>query len=363
MNSNHFTETENITVKTLTDDHDPLWEQIQPNDVFSIYHSKIWKDIIEDTFGHTASYIAASEHGQLIDVLPLFLVKNPFLGKKLVSTPYEGCHGSFSSSQGKARKLLIEKLLKDAYKWNVKYIEIRGKLPIDELKEYGFIEQTPFVISEIPLKSLDNNWHRLSANHRRNVRIAQKKGVLIEPASGWEDMKAFYKILADHYNKKIGVPFFGRKFFQQAWEKLVEKNQACLLLAKFEQEIIGGHLLFFSGKTLISKYSACKQDNEELRKVNASYLLFWEGIRLGIEKNFTTFNLGITGEHNTGLLDFKSRFGSKSERLRFYYYPVSGSIPDYAKYYDSYAFLKKMWKITPGSVTAVIGQKINEWIC
>ncbi len=361
MTNNHLTETKNINVQTLMD-HDPLWEQIQPNGVFSIYHSRSWKEIIEETFGHTASYIAVSEHGKLIDVLPLFLVKNPILGKKLVSTPYEGCHGNFSASQSDARKLIIEKIIQDARAWNVKYVEIRGTFPVEEFKDYGFVEQSPFLITAIQLKSLDENWQMLSSNHRRNVKIAQKHGVSVAPATDWEHMQAFYNILADHYNKKIGVPFFGRKFFQRVWEKLIEKDYASLLLARFNEEIIGGHLLFFSGKTLISKYSSCIRDNKELRKVNASYILFWEGIRLGLEKNLTMFNLGITGEHNTGLLDFKSKFGCKPEKLHFYYYPVSGSIPDYAKYYDSYAFIKKMWKISPEIVTSIIGQKVNEWI-
>ena len=343
------------------EDYDSFWDQVHSSDLYSIYHTKIWKDLIEKTFKHTSIYIMASNNGNLIDVIPLFLIKNYLMGKKLVSTPYEACNGGFSSSQVEVRKALIERILKYAQKSKVKYIEIRSRFPINQLKEFGFIEKRPFVISEVPLIDIDKNWEMLSRNHRRNVRISRKKGLSVVPATRWSEMKLFYGILFDHYTN-LGVPFFGEKFFRQIWEKLIQNDHASLLLAKLKEEVIGGHLLFFSGKTLISKYSAVKKDNE-FSKLYVSYALFWEGIHLGIINNFTSFNLGITGESNTGLLDFKSRFGSKISPVYFYYYPIRGKLPAFDKYYSGFSLLKKIWRAAPTILTSPIGQKINEWIC
>jgi len=343
------------------EDYDPFWDQVRSGDLYSIYHTKIWKNLIEETFKHTGMYIMASNNGNLIDVIPLFLIKNCLMGKKLVSTPYEACNGGFLSTQVEVRKALIERILKYAQKSKVRHIEIRSGFPINELKGFGFIEKRPFIISEVPLIDIDKNWQTLSRNHRRNVRISRKKGVSVAPATRWSEMKVFYRILFEH-NRNLGIPFFGENFFRQIWEKLIQKDHASLLLAKLKEEVIGGHLLFLSGKTLISKYSAVKKDKEFLKHY-ASYALFWEGIRLGIINNFTNFNLGITGEFNTGLLDFKSRFGANNRAVHFYYYPISGKIPDYAKYYGEYSFLKKVWSVAPTILTSAIGQKINEWVC
>ena len=283
------------------------------------------------------------------------------MGKKLVSTPYEGCSGGFSSSDVQLRKMLIKKILEYAQELNVKYIEIRSSFPISELKESGFIEKTPLLVSEAPLKDADDNFAMLSAKHRRNVRSAEKKGVTIRAAENIEEMKIFYKILYEHY-KNLGVPFFGVKFFLGIWEKLIENDQASLLIARFGEEIIGGHLLFFSGKILISKYAAFRRE-KDLSKLYASYALFWKGIEVGLQKGFESFNLGVTGEVNTGLLDFKSRFGAETHPVYFYYYPIGGEIPDFAKYYGEYSLLKKIWRAAPAILTSGIGQKINEWIC
>ena len=352
--------TNNIDIRILHDD-DPLWDQIDSNDVFSIYHTKIWKGITEETFKHRGIYFAASKEGHLVDVLPSFLIKKSFMGKKIVSTPYEGCNGGFSSSDINAREMLIRNILDHAHKLGVKYVEIRSKHEIEDLKKFNFIEQKPLLISEVPLKDLDENWKMLSSKHRRNVRIARKKGIVVETASNWDDMNRFYKINANHY-KALGVPFFGEEFFKQIWEKLVQNNHGHLLLAKYEDKVIGGHLLFFSGRTLVSKYSAVKKD-KKFSKLNASYALFWEGIRVGITNNFSSFNLGVTGESNPGLLDFKSRFGSETTPVYFYYYPIKGKAPDFEKYYGKYSLAKKVWASTPAFITSAIGQKVNEWIC
>jgi hypothetical protein len=340
---------------------DPLWTQIHTNDSFSIYHTKYWKNFIEGILNHTAVYLSASKDGMLIDVLPFFLIKKKFLGGKLISTPYDGCNGGFTCNDAMVRKQLIEQIKQYANSHKVRYVEIRSKFEYKELKELGFAEKRPLIISELPLKDLAENWNMLSTKHRRNVRIAQKTGVTVELASSLTEMRIFYKILANHY-KQLGVPIFNEIFFIQIWLKLIETGHASLLISKYKEEIIGGHLLFYSGKTLISKYSACKKNNE-FKKVYASYALFWEGIRLGIDRHYKYFNLGISDKTNKGLLDFKTRFGSQSSPLYFYYYPISGRIPDYSKYLSSYSLPQKAWRVAPKFITSFIGRKINEWIC
>ena len=57
----------------------------------------------------------------------VFGSETPFLGKKLVSTPYEGCNGGFSCSDLEVRKALVDKVLACAEETGVKYVEIGVK--------------------------------------------------------------------------------------------------------------------------------------------------------------------------------------------------------------------------------------------
>ena len=59
--------TNNVDIRILHDD-DPLWDQIDNNDVFSIYHTKIWKGITEKTFKHRGIYFAELRPGHCLQV-------------------------------------------------------------------------------------------------------------------------------------------------------------------------------------------------------------------------------------------------------------------------------------------------------
>lgn len=349
-----------LEVRAL-DDRDPLWDLIDASDSFSIYHRKAWKNLVEDYFRHKAMFIGAVGNGRDVDVLPLFLVRLPLVGKKLISTPFEACHGGLREADGETVNAVIGEVSALAHALGVKYVEIRSKNPIRPLLEHGFTEQNPFIINELALTNSEENWSRLSPKHRRNVRAAGKRGVKIEAATRIEEMRSFHAIVADH-QRSVGIPFPSAAYFNQIWVRLVQTGDAHLLLAKIDEETVGGHLLFRSGETLISKYAGTRKD-KKFRKSYASYALYWEGIQLGIEKGHKLFNMGITGASNTGLLDFKSRFGSDTCPAHFYVLPVCGSAPDYSTYYDGFRVVKTIWRYTPRFLTAPAARVLNRWYC
>ena len=350
----------NFKIRSI-ENNDSFWEEIGNNSRFSLFHSQIWHDIIKEKFGYKSNYVAAYDEEHILDVIPLFLVSYPLLGKKLISTPFDTTNGSFISTNSGLRNELIREIVNRARKYNVKYVEIRSDEPIPELDENGFIKQQPFVISEVILKNVDENWYKLSANHRRNVRYASKRGISVEFAKTWDEARLFIKVLCQHY-KNLGLPFLSEKFFKDLWEILVQTNKANVLIARYMGNIIGGLLIFYSGDTLIAKYGAVSSD-KKLQKLYTSYALFWEALSHGIEKKFCKFNMGITSQLNTGLLEFKTRFGAENRNVYFYFYPISGKIPDYESFYNKYQFIKKMWKLTPNFITSPIGHKISSWLC
>jgi hypothetical protein len=355
-----MTEYNNYTLSILTDD-DPLWDKIRSNKRFSIYHQKVWKSVIENSFKHKGKYIAVCRGDTVIDLVPFYLVKNKILGSKLISTVYETSNGGFISDENKIYELVVEKAEEIGKRHKSKYIEFRSSHAFPFLTKHGYKETIPFIITELPLIDENENWKLLTKNHRRNVRIAQKKGVTVKEASDLDEMIQFYDILSKQY-KNIGLPFFGNIFFKEIWSNLVSKDLARLLVAYFQDKIIGGHLLFYSGEKLISKYMAAIKDNE-YKKMNTSYLLFWKAIQLGVAKNFSYFDMGITGRENAGLIKFKQNFGGQHRDVYFYFYKMFGHIPDYEEFYNSYKIVKLCWKKSPDLFTSIVGHEINKWLC
>nr|CAX69018.1 conserved hypothetical protein PF0797 [uncultured bacterium] len=345
----------------LVGNEDPAWETLAQDDSISIYRKKAWKEIIELTYGHTGTYLAAFDRGTLIDILPFFLVKDPLGRKKLISTPYQGSNGGFMCQDPGVRQDLIEKAMEFARAQQVQYVEIRSINPVPELEEAGFIVQKPFLVSILPLSRVEENWQRLTPKHRRNVRHAARSGVDVQKARNYSDMQVFYDMLADHY-KRLGIPFLGEKFFRLVWERLLCKDCGSLLIARHQGEIIGGHLMLFNGKTMVSKFSVTRH-HDRYAKLYSAYALYWEAIRIGVERGLTAFDLGITGAGNVGLREFKTRLGAEEKPLHFYYYRLKGELPDYESYYSAYKLPRLLWKHAPAWLTNRVGNLINTWIC
>lgn len=349
-----------LTVRILGDG-DPLWDVIGSDSRFSIYHMQRWQQLVTSVFGHRSMYLAAVENGIPLDVLPAFAVSKPLLGTKIISAPYEGCYGGFATDNFVARDALLTEIIAIAHAQKAKFIEIRSRQPLVGLVAKGFILQQPLLISTLDLVDSKSNWNGLSTKHRRNVRYALKNGVDIVEAQSLQQMRVFHKIITDRYHS-LGVPFPGRKYFDEIWNSLIQNDLAMLLLAMKKGSIIGGHLLIFSGQDVISKYAGYLK-NEDSGRSYASYLLFWEAIRIGAERGFKSFNMGVTGASNTGLLDFKNRFGAQTAPVSFYYFPIRGKIPDLSSIYSGFPTIKKTWSLTPLVITRILGHQINRWFC
>lgn len=345
----------------LLADDDPLWDVLDVHPDFPLYRKRAWKEVVGRTYGHEGYYLAAFRQGVLADLLPFFLVQDPLRRRKLISTPYQGSNGGFLTTDAALRRAMSERIKEMAHLLKVQYVEIRSATPLPELLNAGFVARETLLISIAPLSTPEENWERLSPKHRRNVRTAEKNGIVVEESRRWEDMRIFYGMLTDHY-KRLGTPFPGPSFFRQMWERLVLRGKARLLIARHGQEVIGGQLLLFNGKTLVSKYGVTLH-HERYAKLYAAYLLFWEAIRQGAEMGFTAFDLGITGQGNEGLRCFKTRLGAVEHPLHFYYYRLSGEIPDYDRYYGSYKLARALWRLAPRAVTTLAGAYINAWIC
>lgn len=331
------------------------------DDLHSLCREPVWKEIIEKSFGHKAMFQTVEKDGRIVESIPFFLVRGMLRDWRLIAPPYQGFDGGFTCPDTHVRQDLIKKIIEVGKEKKVQYIEIRTLSHSPELTDAGFVETTPLLISEVPLQSEAANWNLLGATHRRNVKMAARKGVRIEQASQWRDMEDFYAQLSVHY-KRLGVPFLGKAFFHHIWNRVLGEGKGFLLIARRDKENIGGLLALHSGKTLIGKYSVARTE-ARYAHVNASYALFWEAIRRGAESGFTTLNMGITGEDNQGLRDFKLRFGAVEKPAFFYYYPIRGKIPDYKKLYGSYHLLKLGWSLMPMPLARGLGSLINRWIC
>lgn len=148
---------------------------------------------------------------------------------------------------------------------------------------------------------------------RYNVRLAEKKGVIIKNECTKQDLIAFYDILRVTAERDRFL-VRGYKYFEDIWDYLVPKGYAKLFMAEFEGKPIAGTLAFMLGDKAWYIYGASAN---EYRNVMPNYLLQWTMIQWAHDNNCTMYDFrGVPGnltEENPlyGLFKFKKGFNGE----------------------------------------------------
>jgi lipid II:glycine glycyltransferase (peptidoglycan interpeptide bridge formation enzyme) len=133
-----------------------------------------------------------------------------------------------------------------------------------------------------------------------------------------------------------------------------------ILLSYVDGKCAGGLVLFGWGKNLVSKFAACLPHAVPLRAYAA---LYWRAIQLGIQLGYERLSWGTSSRDQTGLIEFKERWGAVTRPAVLYSLPVRGSIPDISKYYDSTGMERRIWRKLPIPLTQAGGRVLSRWFC
>lgn len=146
---------------------------------------------------------------------------------------------------------------------------------------------------------------------RYNVRLAEKKGVVVEERDDPEALEIFLK-LQKETAKRQGFFVHPDSYYQSVWEVLHPKDMAHLLIAKVENTPVVAWMLLKHQETLYYPYGG---SSTEFKKYMASNLMMWEAIKLGKRLGCKTFDLwGATDDKSDpwyGFTRFKLGYGGQ----------------------------------------------------
>jgi peptidoglycan pentaglycine glycine transferase (the first glycine) len=158
-----------------------------------------------------------------------------------------------------------------------------------------------------PLEQLFAN---LAGKTRYNVRLAQKRGVMVKEDCNRDDLKIFYQVLLETARRDRFL-IRAYSYFEEIWTHLVERGLGKLFLAEYQGQVIAGTLAFIFGDKIWYIYGASSNQH---RNVMPNYLLQWRMIEWAKEQGGTLYDFrgvpGDVGEDHPlyGLVRFKKGF-------------------------------------------------------
>lgn len=183
------------------------------------------------------------------------------------------------------------------------------KKVIKLLKNHGAIRgrrlftPTTFVIDL--QKSEEELLKSFSSKTRYNIRLAQRKGVVVKEETSDKVFEKYLKLTFDTA-KRQGFYAHTKKYHQLMWKNLKGKI-AHLLVATYKGEVLTTWILFAHDKTLYYPYGA---SSDKHREVMANNLMMWEAIKLGKKLGCTSFDLWGR-EEGKGFTKFKEGYNPK----------------------------------------------------
>jgi hypothetical protein len=325
----------------------------------NLYHTLAWRDVLQEVFGHRPIYLLCEQDGKVCGVLPMFLVKFPLLGSKLISIPYDIGSGGALAVDEVSERALMERAVALANEFHVNYLELRCAERRPVVESLRLQRSEPVLISEMELDTEAQVWSRMEKDHRKAIRKAENRGVEVREAETLEDFQDFYHVILRVF-RAFGTPPYGANYFPILWRRLHASGAVRLLLAHVERRCVGGLLLFCWGRNLVSKFAACLPEAVPLR---AYVALYWRAIQFGLNSGYRRLSWGTASRDQVGLIEFKERWGAQTHPAVLYDLPVRGKIPSIEKYYDSQGLSRRLWRWLPLSTTRLGGAGLSQWFC
>lgn len=288
------------------------WEQLSVESAVTSYFQT--KSCYE--FYSTLSFLqpfvwAVEENGLLVCLVCGYTIANGGIIKQFFSRRAIIPGGLLLSNNcsNEAITLLLEHVKSELYKKAI-YIEIRNLNEYSQWKlgfqQAGFKYNIHYNVKNcLKNKSLDTLLNSFAHEKQRQLKSANINGLKCDLLQDINELKLFYKLLSDLYNKNLHLPLFPFEFF----EKLHKQKNADILIVKEKTKIIGGIVLVHDHQTSYEWFVCGDKKNKNYPSVVATAA----GLQLAKNKGLHTFDFMGAGDKNKtlGIRNFKLRFGGQ----------------------------------------------------
>lgn len=178
---------------------------------------------------------------------------------------------------------------------------------------------------------------------RYNIRLAGKKGVMVESGASLIEAEAFFQMLEKTAGRNKGYHHFEKDYYQKMIETLGPKDMVRVFLAKHEGKIVAATLVAFYGD--VATYLHGGFDPEE-RNLMAPFLLQWSAIQEAKARGLHYYDFWGVAETDdpkdpwAGISTFKEGFGGEKVIL-----PGAFDLILSPFWYNFFTFLAKLRKL------------------
>ncbi len=353
MNGSYMNQS-NISIKLYNADESnrEKWNSyLKGNKHANFYQLFEWQLLNSRYFKHDVSNLVAEKNNEIVGVFPFVSLKSLIFGHVTCSMPFVN-YGSSCTDTVEIEKELIQFACQMVNDRDARYLEIRSQKP----SENSLKESTNKISLTINLDSESENiWNNYKSKHRTNIRRVYKNGITVKKG-GEELLTAFYKVISMSW-RDLGTPIYSIEYFKQIFKYF--KNDIKIFVAYKDQIPVAAALNGYYKGTVEGMWLGI---NNQFRKYQPSYVLYWEMIKDACDSGYKQYHLGRSSVDSGGE-SFKKKWNADVRQLYWQFYlNKTDELPNLNPSNPKYKLAIRVWRKLPLKITQLIGPLISKYI-
>jgi len=303
------------------------WDEFVSRHTDLVFYQSIWSEVLRKGLGGQPLYFYLMDGGGMVAGLPGVLLNFRIIKILYASIPYGNMIGDPSYFPA-----FMDLLDREFEKKGIDQVRITES-PFS--KSYQPASFNPLVAkcTLLDLRGLDKEriWEGYKKNIRRDVRKAQKSGVVIRQGASIEDVRIFCRLYLASMKRNRAMAKYPFQWFEILYEMIIKRKLGTVALAEVNNEAIAGAILIHS-KTSTHYFHNGSQ--YEFLKFCPNELLIHNALEEAIEKKHSCFDFMGSDALDLPLIHFKEKWGSQSMGLHTYvkdYHPMKCRIWELGK--------------------------------
>ena len=298
-----------MIIEELREKEEKAWDEfVAKNHNATFFHQIGWKRLVEKYYKLKPIYLIAKDGGKINGILPLFIIRNIFIGKCLISVPFSSLGGVCANS-AIAKDTLISKAIELTKSLDCDYLELRN---LKEENYRNLVKKNNYFTFRMQLNSdPETLWKNIRETNRRYIRKAKKNNLDIILYS--KDFQKFYRIYSQG-QRNLGTPIQDHKWLKNLFFNF--PNNHSIAMAEYNGKTVAVFFMRYFKNTVsyIFGYSP-----NEYRSLYPNYIILWELIEDACRKGYECFDFGRSVK-SSGTYFFKAGWGAKPLQLNHQYY-------------------------------------------
>jgi FemAB-related protein (PEP-CTERM system-associated) len=322
------------------------WDRFASNHPHgSPFHLAAWRRTIEESFAYEPKYLLARSQGAVRGILPLFFVKNPVIGRALISSPF-AVYGGILADCEHARNELYRAALALGRSLRVGYVEFRNRFPEQCVGVPNVSRYVGFT------KSLQPDDAGILASLPKKTRNVVRKS-LNQQFTARHDVRSPETFDSIHARsmKRLGTPNFPIKYFRKLlayFGPMVDVREVWL-----GNDPVAVSLNFYFRGEMHIYYAAT---DARFNHLAPNTFMYFDHLRWAGGHDFHTFDFGRC-KRGTGVFEFKAHWGTVMSELPYEIALIERkTLPNFSPANPRFDLPIRIWRALPSSITRALSR-------